>query len=83
MNAHSHVQVADPDVVINIGHSREDRPLHGWQDNKNLNVLNLVYDCTPSEYIKMIISEVGMVPPTSVPVILREFVNQERTLNKR
>jgi len=32
-----------------------------------------VYDLTPAEFIGMVITEVGMVPPTSVPVILREY----------
>lgn len=47
--------------------------LAGWRDQKNLLLLNLKYDLTPPEYIDMIITEVGSIPVTSVPVILREF----------
>lgn len=36
------------------------------------------YDITPPEYITMIITEVGMIPPSSVPVVLRE-VRKELT----
>jgi translation initiation factor eIF-2B subunit delta len=38
-----------------------------------LHTVNLIYDVLPAEYITMIITEVGMIPPTSVPVILREY----------
>ncbi|CAH8354985.1 unnamed protein product [Eruca vesicaria subsp. sativa] len=31
------------------------------------------YDATLSDYISMIITDYGMVPPTSVPVIVREY----------
>eukprot|EP01006_Ploeotia_vitrea_P051451 TRINITY_DN67561_c8_g1_i2.p1 TRINITY_DN67561_c8_g1~~TRINITY_DN67561_c8_g1_i2.p1 ORF type:complete len:428 (-),score=41.13 TRINITY_DN67561_c8_g1_i2:96-1379(-) len=39
----------------------------------NLSVNNLLYDLTPAEFLSMIISEVGMIPPTSVPVVIREY----------
>ena len=48
--------------------------LEGYQ-NGNLSVLNLVYDVTPSEFVTLIVTEFGLVPPTSVPVILRESRN--------
>ena len=48
--------------------------LEGYQ-NSNLSVLNLVYDVTPSEFVTLIVTEFGLVPPTSVPVILRESRN--------
>ena len=38
-----------------------------------LHVVNLTYDAMPAEYITMIITEFGMIPPTSVPVIIREY----------
>jgi translation initiation factor eIF-2B subunit delta len=46
-------------------------PLEKWQDVKNLQLCNPMYDVTPPEYIHMIISESGNVPPTSVPVLHR------------
>ena len=36
-------------------------------------LLNLVYDAMPAEYVTLIITEFGAIPPTSVPVILREY----------
>lgn len=45
----------------------------GWSEQPRLRLLNLKYDAMPSEYVTMIVTEFGMIPPTSVPVILREF----------
>lgn len=48
-------------------------PLAGWQGIPNIQLVNVLYDLTPPELISMIITEVGIVPTTSVPVILREY----------
>ena len=42
-----------------------------WRDIHAFNMLNLVYDVTPPELISMVITELGMIPCTSVPVVLR------------
>jgi translation initiation factor eIF-2B subunit delta len=39
-------------------------------------VLNLTYDVTPGEWIDVVVTEVGLLPCTSVPVVLREFFAQ-------
>ncbi|KAI6245168.1 putative translation initiation factor eIF-2B subunit delta [Erysiphe necator] len=49
--------------------------LQGWQNIRNLQVCNIMYDVTPAEYIQMIVTELGNVPPTSVPVLHR-LVNE-------
>jgi len=49
--------------------------LEGWKDTKKLQLCNPMYDVTPAEYIHMIITESGNVPPTSVPVLHR-LVNE-------
>lgn len=36
-------------------------------------VLSLVYDAMPSDFVTLIVTEFGLIPPTSVPVILREY----------
>ena len=38
---------------------------------KNLYVLNLMLDVTPSDFVDMVVTELGMIPCTSVPVVLR------------
>lgn len=47
--------------------------LDNWQDLQSLNIVNILYDLTPPEYIKKVITEFGALPPSSVPVILREY----------
>ncbi len=43
--------------------------LDGWLHKPDLKLLNLLYDLTPSKYITTVITEVGMIPCTSVPVV--------------
>ncbi|CAK7892083.1 translation initiation factor eIF-2B subunit delta [[Candida] anglica] len=54
---------------------QEEFPLKNWQTTPNLNILNIMYDLTPPEYIKKVVTELGALPPSSVPVILREYKN--------
>ncbi|TKA29163.1 hypothetical protein B0A50_03673 [Salinomyces thailandicus] len=47
------------------------RSLHDWKEIRGLQILNLMYDVTPAEYIRMVICEYGNVPPSSVPAVHR------------
>ena len=47
-------------------------PLADWRDQPSLKLLNLTYDVTQAEYVDMIVTELGNLPPSSVPVIIRE-----------
>lgn len=44
--------------------------LEHWQDIR-LGLLNLVYDVTPPDFVDLVITDLGMIPCTSVPVVLR------------
>ncbi|KAI4274363.1 MAG: hypothetical protein LQ337_003996 [Flavoplaca oasis] len=46
-----------------------------WRNASNLMGLNLMYDLTPAEYIHMVITEYGNLPPSSVPVVQRLSTN--------
>lgn len=35
--------------------------------------MNLKYDLTPAKFVKMLVTEIGRHPTSSVPVILNEF----------
>ena len=48
---------------------RTKQGLEGWRDQPNLYLLNLMYDVTPAEYLDMVISELGSLPPSAVPVV--------------
>ncbi|KAF2646097.1 nagb/rpia/CoA transferase-like protein [Massarina eburnea CBS 473.64] len=43
--------------------------------SKNLHHLQVLYDVTPAEYIDMVITEYGSLPPSSVPVVHRLSTN--------
>ncbi|XP_068420694.1 translation initiation factor eIF2B subunit delta isoform X2 [Eschrichtius robustus] len=45
--------------------------LADWQNHSSLRLLNLVYDVTPPELVDLVITELGMIPCSSVPVVLR------------
>ena len=42
-------------------------------------LLNLTYDAMPQDFVTLVVTEFGAIPPTSVPVILREY-RQEPTI---
>ncbi|KAF2705929.1 nagb/rpia/CoA transferase-like protein [Pleomassaria siparia CBS 279.74] len=47
-----------------------------WFDgSENLQMLQVLYDVTPAEYISMVITEYGSLPPSSVPVVHRLSTN--------
>ena len=45
------------------------------EDAKNLHHLQVLYDVTPAQYINMVITEYGSLPPSSVPVVHRLSTN--------
>uniref|UniRef100_A0A8D2KU29 Translation initiation factor eIF2B subunit delta n=1 Tax=Varanus komodoensis TaxID=61221 RepID=A0A8D2KU29_VARKO len=61
-------ELDDPDDLLR---SDPKSPLAGWQESKSLRLLNLVYDVTPLELVDLVITDLGMIPCTSVPVVLR------------
>lgn len=67
-------EIGNPnDLILNSG-TRENRcsnPLADWQSINHLTPLNLHYDVTPPELVTAVVTEVAILPCTSVPVILR------------
>jgi len=63
-------ELGDPDDLVDQQQGPD--KLADWRDLPKLKLLNLVYDVTPMKYITMVVTEAGVVPPTSVPVIIRE-----------
>ena len=62
-------EVAPPDELMIQGSGSTQ--LSKWQDTPKLQLLNLMYDLAPAEYISMVITEYGSLPPSSVPVVHR------------
>ncbi|BFZ11099.1 hypothetical protein BsWGS_14138 [Bradybaena similaris] len=67
LTADSNLHTRGKDLV-SIGHKTP--ILTNWEDI-GLGLLNLMYDVTGSEYITAVVTEFGMLPCTSVPVVLR------------
>jgi translation initiation factor eIF-2B subunit delta len=64
-------ELGNPDSLIH-GES-----LKNWKETPNLKLLNLLYDVTPPEFVSGIVTEAGIIPPTSVAVLLREMNPQD------
>ncbi|XP_022626144.1 translation initiation factor eIF-2B subunit delta [Seriola dumerili] len=62
-------ELDDPDdlIVTRKGTTH----LEDWQQVDSLGLLNLVYDVTPPDFVDLVITDLGMIPCTSVPVVLR------------
>lgn len=67
-------ELGDPEELIMSDSSPNTPrdPLCDWRDTSSLKLLNLSYDVTLSEFVDVIVTETGNLPPSSVPVILRE-----------
>lgn len=50
-------------------------PLTNWKDTANLQLLNIMYDVTPAEYVDMVVTEMGSLPPSAVPIVHRMSTN--------
>lgn len=61
------------DLVLksNTTSTKQSNPLSNWESLTHLTPLNLCYDITPPELVTAVVTEVAILPCTSVPVILR------------
>ena len=50
-------------------------PLKDWKETRNLQLLNIMYDVTPAEYVDMVVTEMGSLPPSAVPIVHRMSTN--------
>ncbi|OWF51685.1 translation initiation factor eIF-2B subunit delta-like [Mizuhopecten yessoensis] len=62
-------ELGDPEDLVSIGNKTQ--YLTQWRDHASLTLLNLVYDVMPQEFVSLVITELGLIPCTSVPVVLR------------
>lgn len=62
-------ELGDPDDLMVTRKGRTQ--LEHWQEVPSLGLLNLVYDVTPPDFVDLVITDLGMIPCTSVPVVLR------------
>lgn len=69
-HAHAPTAAAAPAPAAGSGSARQQAP----------KVLNIRYDLTPMKYVSLVLTEVGMIPPTSVPVLIREYNKDDVSL---
>ncbi|KAI9928166.1 hypothetical protein ASPWEDRAFT_108022 [Aspergillus wentii DTO 134E9] len=62
---------AEPNPALNNAST----PLKNWKDTRNLQLLNIMYDVTPAEYVDMVVTEMGSLPPSAVPIVHRMSTN--------
>lgn len=63
-------EVAPAEELLERG-QEGDAQVKRWKETDKLQLLNVMYDVTPAEYIKMVVTEYGSLPPSSVPAVLR------------
>jgi len=56
-----------------MSEKKEKYVLADWKDQPNLKLLSLMYDLTPSDFVTGIVTEVGILPPSSVAILLRKM----------
>ncbi|KAL1824730.1 hypothetical protein ACET3Z_011508 [Daucus carota] len=66
-------ELGDPGAISKVPGELDIRYNDDSVKKDNLQLLNLLYDATPSDYVSVIITDYGMIPATSVPVIIREY----------
>jgi len=65
-------ELGNPDDLLLL-HDDNNNISNNKDATTKLNVVNLLYDVTPDKFISGIITELGIIPPTSVAVLLREM----------
>jgi translation initiation factor eIF-2B subunit delta len=65
-------EIGDPNaLVINKSSMKPYDHLKNWESTPHLTPLNLRYDITPPELVTVVVTEIALLPCTSVQVILR------------
>lgn len=70
-------ELGDPRALLD-GPEEQQISEQSLLESENLSLLNLMYDATPSEFVSVIVTEIGALPPTSVPAVLREYRSEQQ-----
>eukprot|EP00537_Pseudo-nitzschia_pungens_P003236 CAMPEP_0172359686 /NCGR_PEP_ID=MMETSP1060-20121228/3875_1 /TAXON_ID=37318 /ORGANISM="Pseudo-nitzschia pungens, Strain cf. cingulata" /LENGTH=501 /DNA_ID=CAMNT_0013081465 /DNA_START=180 /DNA_END=1685 /DNA_ORIENTATION=- len=69
-------ELGNPNDLLLLANSNKENGGAGASNSSrqpNLKAANLLYDVTPDKFVSGIITELGIIPPTSVAVLLREM----------
>lgn len=64
-------EIGNSDSLLKIDTSSAPSPLSPLKENSKLNILSLLYDVTPPDLVTAVVTELAILPCTSVPVVLR------------
>lgn len=64
-------ELGDPNKILNIDTAEEESPLRSVSSKTPPESVNLMYDVTPPDFVTAVVTELGFLPCTSVPVVLR------------
>ena len=59
--------------MVEVAAELSGHTLSGWREKESLHLTNLGFDVTPPDFIDMVVTEIGLIPCTSVAVIIREY----------
>ncbi|KAL2340619.1 hypothetical protein Fmac_008559 [Flemingia macrophylla] len=79
----SYNELGDPGAVAVVPGRKDFNYLENWTSQNNLQLLNLFYDATPSDYVSAVVTDQGIIPPSSVRVIVREAEESSKTYDER
>lgn len=68
--SHSIIKSPLSDLINNVGVDNSTES-SSTNPSQNITLLNLTYDVTPPDLISCVVTDMGMLPCTSVPVVLR------------
>eukprot|EP00126_Sphaerothecum_destruens_P012731 Sdes_comp21805_c0_seq1m20369 len=65
-------ELGDPETLV-PSENQDDAFYSAYYSSDNLRILNILYDFTEPKFIDAVVTEVGIIPCTSVPVVIREY----------
>lgn len=72
LDSFTHNELGDPEAMLARPDGKSE-PLLDWKKHPDLSLLNLTYDAMPADFVTVVVTEVGSLPATSVPAVLREY----------
>ncbi|XP_066581777.1 translation initiation factor eIF2B subunit delta [Prorops nasuta] len=70
-NSITYNELGNPDEFVKFLPDTKKDILNKLRNKKNFNILNIIYDVTPSDFITGVVTEMGISPCKSVPAIMR------------
>ncbi|KII65730.1 Translation initiation factor eIF-2B subunit delta [Thelohanellus kitauei] len=69
-NAIVYNELGDPDDIIDP-HGPNVQSIQNWKENSRITLVNPYYDVIQAEYVTAVLTEMGVIPSSSAPIILR------------